>query len=57
MDLCFFKGLEKISTKKRNDVKKQVQKIVEKRYPKCLVLRDINNNTQHFQLKRLSIVH
>ncbi|XP_020618797.1 pre-rRNA-processing protein TSR1 homolog [Orbicella faveolata] len=27
-------GLEKISTKKRNDVKKQVQKIVEKRYAK-----------------------
>ena len=32
--ICFFKGLEKISTKKRNDVKKQVQKIVEKRYAK-----------------------
>ena len=35
VNVCFFKGLEKISTKKRNDVKKQVQKIVEKRYTKC----------------------
>ena len=34
VDICFFKGLEKISTKKSNDVKKQVQKIVDKRYAK-----------------------
>lgn len=40
MIVCFFKGLDKISTKKRNDVKKQVQKIVEKRY--LLVLREIS---------------
>ena len=46
-DVCFFKGLEKISTKKRNDVKKQVQKIVEKRYTKFKRFQGCN--TQHFR--------
>ena len=47
VDVCSFKGLEKISTKKRNDVKKQVQKTVEKRYcTRC--------NAQHFKLNSLN---
>ena len=38
LHIYLFQGLEKIPTKKRNDAKKQAQKIVEKRYSKILFL-------------------